>query len=246
MYDWLKKLILPWLRVEDSEPHPPAGHEPYERLRIERAAPGFLHLRMFEWRLYAAAWGLGVAIASGTMLSVDARLLWLVIPLVLIAIGKAAVLYVTMRLDYEMRWYVITDRSLLIREGVWNVQEITITFANAQNVRVTQGPLERWFGFSNVEVETAGGGSGDATGAAHRAVLRGLANPLEIRALILEILRTHRSAGLGDPDDVERGRAVLHGSATPQLASGAVLPVGLLHDVWSEARGVRSALEQKA
>ncbi len=245
MYEWLKKLILPWLRVEDSEPHPPAGHEPYERLRIERAAPGFLHLRMFEWRLYAAAWGFGVAAASAAMLSIDAQLLWLVIPLVLVAIGKAAVLYVTMRLDYEMRWYVITDRSLLIREGVWNVQEITLTFANAQNVRVTQGPLERWFGFSNVEIETAGGGSGDATGAGHRARLRGLENPQEIRSLILEILRTHRTAGLGDPDDLERSRAALIGSAVSQRSGGAMLslPASVLQEVWSEARALRSAVQ---
>jgi hypothetical protein len=50
-------------------------------------------------------------------------LLLLVIPLAIIATIKAATLYV---LDYELRWYVITDRSLLIREGAWNVSESVV------------------------------------------------------------------------------------------------------------------------
>ena len=248
MYEWLKRLILPWLRIDDSEPHAPAGYDPHERLRTERAAEGFLRLRLFQWGLYAAAWGLGIAIASVLLMLADWRLVFLVIPLVLLATAKAATLYVTMRLDYEMRWYVITDRSLLIREGVWNVQEITLTFANAQNVRVTQGPLERVFGFSNVEVETAGGGAAEAGGAAHVARLRGLAKPQEVRALILQILRTHRSAGLGDPDDVDTAGAALPGSA-PAMAlsegSSPTLPTKVLQEVWSEARALRVVMESR-
>lgn len=246
MYDWLKGLILPWLRVEDSEPHPPSGHDPHEMLRVERADAGFLRLRLFEWRLYAVAWGPGVGVVSVALVIADWRLLLLVIPLVAIAVAKAATLYVTMRLDYEMRWYVITDRSLLIREGVWNVQEITLTFANAQNVRVTQGPLERCFGISNVEVETAGGGSGDATGARHRAQLRGLKNPQEIRGVILERLRKQRTAGLGDPDDREARAAALRSSEMSLLVGGdRESPVNpLLRDVWEEARALRESLER--
>jgi membrane protein YdbS with pleckstrin-like domain len=248
MYEWLKRLILPWLRVEDSEPHPPAGHDPYATLRIERADAGFLRLRMLQWRLYAVAWGAGIALASVALIITDWRLLLLVIPLVALAVAKAATLYVTMRLDYEMRWYVITDRSLLIREGVWNVQEITLTFANAQNVRVTQGPLERWFGFSNVEVETAGGGGGSAEAGStrHRARLRGLANPQEVRSVILEMLRKHRTAGLGDPDDVESRQLVEPTNDSPRIASGGdYTPLNpLLGDVWAEARALREVLER--
>ena len=243
MYDWLKGRILPWLRLEDSEPHPPAGHDPHDMLRVERADAGFLRLRMLQWRLYALAWGAGITFLSIGLLVANPLLLLLVIPLIVVAVVKAATLYVTMRLDYEMRWYVITDRSLLIREGVWNVQELTITFANAQNVRVTQGPLERWFGFSTVEVETAGGGSSEAGTTSHRARLRGLADPQEVRDVILDLLRNTARRGLGDPDDLE----------TPQVAparAGSALPGGtapanaLMHEVWQEARGLREVLER--
>lgn len=245
MYEWLKAIILPWLRVEDSEPHPPAGHDPHEMLRVERADAGFLGLRLLQWRLYAAAWALGVSLLSVGLVVADWRFLLLVIPLIALATVKAATLYVTTRLDYELRWYVITDRSVLIREGVWNVQEVTLTFANAQNVRVTQGPLERVFGFSNVEIETAGGGSAEHGGAAHRARLRGLANPGEVRDLILNKMRQHKTAGLGDPDDAEH----LHAAPTRQaLPSGAGLDAAsraIVQEAWDEAKALRVALERK-
>ncbi len=245
MYDWLKGLILPWLKLEDSDPHPPAGHDPYEMLRVERAAAGFLRLRLFQWRLYAVAWAVGIAAVSVALVVADARLLLLVIPLVGVAVVKAATLYVTMRLDYEMRWYVITDRSLLIREGVWNVQEITLTFANAQNVRVTQGPLERYFGFSTVEVETAGGGSSEPGSTSHRARLQGLANPRDVRDVILDLLRRQRTAGLGDPDDLETHR--LANAPAGTLQAGDASPGNrLLHETWDAARALREALSRRS
>jgi membrane protein YdbS with pleckstrin-like domain len=250
MYEWLKSIILPLLKVEGSEPHPPAGNTPADVLRVERAAPGYLSLKLFGWGVYAALWSLAVAVVSTLLLIADARLLLLVIPLILIAIAKAATLYVTMRLDYEMRWYVITDRSVLIREGVWSMQEITLTFANAQNVRVTQGPLERLFGFSTVEIETAGGGSGENGLTPHRAQLRGLARPHEVRDLILSRLRSMGTAGLGDPDDVRapaltsgeagRARALPAGDGGMALSGASAV----LREAWDEARALRAAVER--
>jgi membrane protein YdbS with pleckstrin-like domain len=251
MYEWLKEIILPLLRVEGSEPHPPAGAGPDDVLRVERAAPGFLRLRLFQWSLYAASWGLAVLFASTLLLVADVRLLLLVIPLLIFAIVKAATLYVTMRLDYEMRWYVITDRSLMIREGVWNTKEITLTFANAQNVRVTQGPLERFFGFSTVEIETAGGGSSEAGESRHSARLRGLAKPQEVRDLILARLRGLKTAGLGDPDDVHAHallpRVVPPGGGGREPALTALEGANaVVRDAWDEAKALRVALQRRA
>ena len=170
---------------------------------------------------------------SAVILAVDVRFIFLVIPLLLFAIFKAAVLYVVARLDYEMRWYVVTDRSLLIRQGVW----ITLTFANAQNVHVKQGPVERLFGFSNVEVDTAGGGGkkNEQGVQSHRAVLRGLDNPQEVRSLILELLQHHRTAGLGDPDDH------VHQAQLPAPSS---FNPALLGEILLEAKGLRQVIQR--
>lgn len=233
LYGWLKAIVLPLLQIESSGPHAPAGYDPHEFMRVERADPSYLRYRLFFWMLYALAWAGGIIALSAALILVHLWLAVLVVPIVVIAGAKAAILYVITRLDYEMRWYVITDRSLLIREGVWNVREITLTFANAQNVRVTQGPLQRYFGFSDVEVDTAGGGGKTAEHGTrrHKAVLRGLANPTDVRDLILDLLRRHRTTGLGDPDDREN-----------PAANVAALNPSLLQEIWEEAKGMRRAL----
>jgi uncharacterized membrane protein YdbT with pleckstrin-like domain len=229
MYNFLKSLVFPLLKLEEKEPAQPSGS--HEMFQVFRACPAFLSYRLFFWRIYTAIMAIGVAAASVILLVVDRRFIFLIGPLVLVVAFKVAVFYVTTRLNYDMRWYVITDRSLLIREGIWMVREITLTFANAQNVRVTQGPLQRFFGFSDVEVDTAGGGGHQGSEGAqpHRAVLRGLNNSAQVRDLVLEQLRKHRTAGLGDPDDHSAG-APLHFNP------------GTLREIWAEAKKLRETL----
>src|SRR4030095_6626914 len=202
MYELLKGLVCRLLKVEEKQPAPPAG--PHDTFQVFRACPAYLAYNLFFWKLYVAVLALVMVVISVCMRVFSGWLALLVAPLVALAAFKAAVFYTTTRLNYDLRWYVITDRSLLIREGVWVTREITLTFANAQNVRVTQGPLQRLFGFSNVEVDTAGGGGGhkeSQTTSPPRAVLRGLDQGAHVRDLVLEQLRKHRTAGLGDPDD---------------------------------------------
>jgi membrane protein YdbS with pleckstrin-like domain len=113
------------------------------------------------------------------------------------------------RLDYEMRWYMVTDRSMRLREGIFKVREMTLTFANVQNITIRQGPLQRLLGIADVVVRTAGGGGSDASGdhteekkdATHTGVLRAVDNAESVRDMILDRLRRLRDAGLGDPDD---------------------------------------------
>ena len=129
-------------------------------------------------------------------------------------------------------------RRPLIRQGVWVVREITLTFANAQNVHVKQGPVERIFGVSNVEVDTAGGGGkkNEEHGVqAHRAVLRGLDNPQKVRNLILDLLRHHRTAGLGDPDDHTH---------QAQLPAPSSFNPGLLGEILLEVKRLRQAIQR--
>ena len=115
--------------------------------------------------------------------------------------------YLLVRFDYELRWYMVTDRSLRIRYGVWKVNESTMSFANLQQVEVQQGPLQRLLGLADVHVQSAGGGSnhdprhGQTEEALHTGIFHSVDNATEIRDLILERLRHFRQAGLGDPDD---------------------------------------------
>jgi membrane protein YdbS with pleckstrin-like domain len=120
----------------------------------------------------------------------------------LVYVAQIPVTYVIRRLDYEMRWYMVTDRSLRLRSGVWRVAETTMSFANIQQVRVSQGPLQRLLGLADVKVKSAGGGSGGhyehEERDMHTGIFHNVTNADEIRDLIIERLRLFREAGLGD------------------------------------------------
>jgi len=158
------------------------------------------------------------------------------------------VTYALVRLDYELRWYLVTDRSLRIRTGLTTVQEATMSFANLQQVVVTQGPLQRLLGLADVRVQSAGGGGdsheqkgGDSL---HTGVFHGVDNASEVRDLILERLRVFRETGLGDPDEPAAAPPPLApaaaDSAAPASASAATLAAA--RELLAEARALRAAV----
>lgn len=171
---------------------------------------------------------------------------------VLLYLAQIPLTYAVRRLDFELRWYVVTDRSLRIRTGVWQVQELTMSFANLQQVVVSQGPLQRVLGLADVHVQSAGGGSGasatQAHGAGdslHTAVFHSVENATEIRDLILERLRIFRATGLGDPDD----RPAAPGSPGPAATTPAVAcpatsfeTLAAARELLTEARALRRTL----
>jgi uncharacterized membrane protein YdbT with pleckstrin-like domain len=116
-------------------------------------------------------------------------------------VASIPITYFLQRLNYEMRWYIVTDRSLRIRSGVVWLTEMTMTFANIQGIRVNANPIERFLGLANVEVQSAGGGGSDAHGvpsSGHVAKFAGVDNAAVIRDLIVERLRVYRDSGLGE------------------------------------------------
>lgn len=146
------------------------------------------------------------------------------------------------RIDYTQRWYMVTDRSLRLRWGVVRIQETTMSFANLQQVAVKQGPLERLLKIADVEVRSAGGGSGeseeDGDDSMHRSVFRAVENAPEIRDMILERLKRYRQAGLGEPDDPNEA------AEAPAIAAGghSVDTLNAARDLLAEARALRSDL----
>lgn len=152
------------------------------------------------------------------------------LPLFAIAVVPDIVAYVAIHLRYDTMWYVITDRSLRARRGIWVLLEHTITFENVQNVYVRRGPIQQLFGISSVVLETAGAAEGESENpfaVGNKAIMEGIDNPEEIRQLIMERVRASRSAGLGDEP----------GSATRSWCSPQ--HVKLLQEIREEVRGIR-------
>ena len=174
-------------------------------VRSIRPALGFLqYLKFFFWMLFLPGDILPLIGWSAIYTANETLAVALVPVLLLIMIVPDVIAYVAIHLRYDTTWYVLTDRSLRIRRGIWVMHETTISFENVQNVEVRQGPVQRYFEIADVVVQTAGGGARQSKGEsgaslnAHIGILQGLDDAQEVRTLILDRVRRSRSTGLGD------------------------------------------------
>jgi membrane protein YdbS with pleckstrin-like domain len=254
MTPWRERLLR-WLRVP-PEPTAPFGDE---GVGIFRAAPNYFRYKMIIWGMRQVGGLIGLVVYLTVL---EPRIPDVGPPSVTIGpltITRAAVfaiynffeivgiaVYIVqmfttaalLRLDYEQRWYLVSDRSLRIREGLVRLDEKTMTFANVQHVAIRQNPIQRWLGIADVEVRTAGGGGNkdehDKSEDLHIAYLRGVTDPERIRDVIRERLKRHSDAGLGDPENLPTVGPPPVAATSELLAAASALR--------EEARALRLAL----
>jgi membrane protein YdbS with pleckstrin-like domain len=227
--------VVALFRVPPNPPTLPAMGEPVRSLR---PAPGFLrYLKFFFWLMLIPGDVVPIVAWSAIAVAVPVLGIALVVPLVVVVIAPDVVAYVAIHLRYDTTWYVLTDRSLRIRRGIWVIHETTISFENVQNVEVRQGPVQRYFDIADVVVQTAGGGAthgkGEGRGAlgAHVGILQGLDDAGAVRDLILESVKRTRSTGLGDerPGALESARGVI-------APAPSTMHIGVLREIRDVAR----------
>ena len=222
-----------WFYVPAEPPHIQGADD--DSVRSFRPSEGYLrYLKLYFW--------IGLA-AIDIALTIAWLVLLIMLPLIGIIVAPVAwaiiilpdiVAYIAIHLRYDTTWYVLSDRSMRIRRGIWTIHETSITYENIQNVSVKQGPVQRYFGIADVMVETAGGGGaaqGGEGGAVvgHSGLLEGISNAEEVRSLILAKWDASRSAGVGD-DFADNELPAQHVAAR---ASGQWSPdqVGLLESI---------------
>ncbi len=228
------------------DPETPPGDE--ATTRIFRASPNFYKYLLIDWGIKTVVMLLVAlamtipAVAGGLALrrtGHDWGLLLFLVPCLALpaAVLLSLFLLAVLRLAYEKRWYIVTDRCLRIREGVVQVAEMTITHANIQNISTSQGPLQRLLGIADLKVETAGGGGGDphsqhATQNLHTAYFRGIDNAEEVKAVIQRQFKHLLDSGLGHREEARRPVSAPDGRAA-----------ALLHEIHTELVGMRKSLE---
>jgi membrane protein YdbS with pleckstrin-like domain len=246
----LAQLVAAVLKVP-PRPDPPAGDP--GTLRVFNAAPGFFRYRLLGWAVGQAGTAVGLLVGLLVLSQVELESLKLAAGLLrlLELLGVATYLlqlpftYLVLRLDFRYRWYMVTDTSLRIREGILRVREQTMTFANIQNLSIRQGPLQRLFGIADLRVRSAGGGSehagkGEELAEAadmHLSFFRGVDNAEQIRDLIMDRMRGLSDTGLGDPDEVAR-RSAAGGSDQ----AGVAQALAAARELRAEARRLREAM----
>jgi uncharacterized membrane protein YdbT with pleckstrin-like domain len=253
MYNVFRHTCERLLRIP-HDPEPPPGDE--ASTRIFRAAPNYYKYLLLLWALRSAALLFAVTVGLVMALVVPllahgrggapAVLLVLMLSLFFVTLVVAECLFrlAVVRLEYEKRWYVVTDRSLRVREGVVTVREMTVNFANIQNIAISQGPVQRMLGIADLRVETAGGGGASAQQNRHQpmenlhiAWFRGVNNATEVRELIQQRLRSLKDSGLGDHEELARQEPAAPG---PGVALSAGL-LAALREVHAQARALRQA-----
>jgi membrane protein YdbS with pleckstrin-like domain len=216
VYRGLWSILVRWFRVPELPPVLPATAEgPPRSFRPHAAFLSYLKLTFFIVALLILA-GIAILVIATSIAAATGEAPWPLAVLFglagLVAIVFLVIAYVAIHLRYDTTWYVMSDRSLRIRRGIWAIHEVTITFENVQNVKVSRGPLEQLFRIARVVVETAGSGGqggGKGQGPQNRAIIEGIANPDELRDTILARLRRSHGAGLGDDDDDDHAPAGL-------------------------------------
>ena len=200
-YDGFWGILVKWFKVPQTPPTL-VTHDGTEPMAF-KPARGYLDYMKFLFWLWLCIVDIAIAVVW-IIITVASPLLGmlLLIPALFLMFAPDMVAYLAIHLKYDTTWYVMTDRSIRIRRGIWVISEMTLTFENIQNVTVQQGPLQRHFGISDICIETAGGGSGQENGQAgsalHQGRIEGIKNAHEIRDLIMSRLRQSQSAGLGD------------------------------------------------
>ena len=203
MYRGIWGILTRWFRVPEHPPTLPAM--PGEVLQAFRPSPDYLRYSMMFFWISTVIYT-GMVLVAWFAFSVAFPLLGVgVLPVALLLIVvPTMVQYLSIHLSFDTTWYVLSQRSMRIRSGIWVIREATITFENIQNVTVESGPIERIFKIGNVVVDTAGGGGGqkgphgETTENLHRGELAGVSNATEIRKLILSRLNVSKFGGLGD------------------------------------------------
>lgn len=231
IYRGIWSVLVDLFRVPAERPTLPV--KPGEFILSFQPDEGFLrYLKFWFWILL---WPMDIAIVIA-MTAIFIAVWWLgiilLIPALILAVLPDILAYIALHLKYDTTWYVMTDRSLRIRRGIWTIKETTITFENVQNLKVQQGPVQRHFGIANLTVDTAGGGGatgphGEKTSAGHEGVIEGIANAHEVRDRILLRLRESKTAGLGDE---HHGHALDSGVAGPGWTADHVAALREIRD----------------
>ncbi|MFO0900074.1 MAG: PH domain-containing protein [Pirellulales bacterium] len=207
LYEGVWGVLSGLFRVPREAPELPAGAG--EQVAAFRPAVGFLrYLSLQLWMWLVPLSLLILALWLVAAFAWPAAGIVLLAPALALSLVPGVLAYVAMHLRYDTTWYVLSDRSLRIRRGIWTIHETTITYENIQNVTVNQGPLQRLFGIADVVVDTAGGGGMVAGphgtpvgGGGHHGLIEGVDDAERIRNLILGRLKRSAGAGLGDDHD---------------------------------------------
>jgi len=165
------------------------------------------------------------------------RLLWLYIvrsvltgPGLIILMPLLIFRYITLRYRFDpegihMRW------GLLFRN------EVNLTYARIQDIHMTSGLIQRWFGLSDLQIQTASGST------KAEMTIEGMLQSDAIRDFLYTRMRGYRVPASA-PISTSAPAAVA--SANGPSPAGDAQALQLLSEIVAELRATREALERRS
>ncbi|MBG86951.1 MAG: hypothetical protein CMO80_08645 [Verrucomicrobiales bacterium] len=138
-------------------------------------------------------------------------------PFFIFALIPWTIRYCTMR-------YRITDESISMRWGAMFRKEVILNYSRIQDIHLRSNAVERWFGLSRIQIQTASGSAGA------EMTLEGLLQFEDVRNFLYQRMR-------GVKDGAKSGQSA------PQISSGEL--VQTLQDVGAELRSLRELIHKR-
>ena len=189
------------------------------------------------WRAFVGAWLTGAGLACAAMVVFvlaigrggDA-IGFAVFGLLMLAMAGLVTVMPIIRLAGSH--YLLTDRRIIQRFDLWVHNESTVWYERVQNVKVSQGIIERLFDAGSVYIETAAGGSSPEEN------LRWVHHPRELRSRLVHLIEAARGSGDRSLGDRPNGG----GPAAPTGPDQTTLLTAMV----DELRAIRQLVEQPA
>lgn len=103
-----------------------------------------------------------------------------------LAICAAMFVFAWIPVHYDSIKYTIKDDCVEMRGGVFFKRITSVPYQKITNIDVTQDPLEKFFNFGTIHVQTAGMGASSMA----EVLLCGIRNPEELKNLLVEKIKS--------------------------------------------------------
>ncbi len=139
-------------------------------------------------------------------------------PLIVLVLPALYFRYHTLRYSFD-------EEGVSMRWGILFRREINLTYARIQDIHLSSGIIQRWFGLADLQIQTASGSAGA------EMTIEGMHEFEGVRDYLYARMRGHDIDGDGVPDDVSTQEAEV---------------VTLLQGITEELRLARKALEARS
>jgi putative membrane protein len=126
---------------------------------------------------------------------------------------------------YRTLRYSFDEEGVSMRWGILFRREINLTYARIQDIHLSSGIIQRWFGLADLQIQTASGSAGA------EMTIEGMHEFEGVRDYLYSRMRGHAVDDEGVPDEVSTQEAEV---------------VALLQGITEELRQTRKALEARA